>query len=259
MKNIKMIVTDLDGTYLRTDKTISEYSRKIITECRNKGLLFIIATARPIRAVKDFLSESDYDGAIFHNGAVVKLGDEPFSGFGIPNPGKIISILQDAHPGLHVSVEMQDRLYVTFDPGNIWEGIEYTLTDFTDLPFGEADKLLLEAASVEDMKRYEPLLPQDLYIQLSENTVAMIMNKKAEKMRAVKEIAAHYQIDPEEIVAFGDDYNDMEMLQGCGIGVAMENAIDDVKRLADEVCADNDADGVAGWLEQHILNAAKEA
>lgn len=45
----------------------------------------------------------------------------------------------------------------------------------------------------------------------------------------------------------------------CGIGVAMENAIDDVKRLADEVCADNDADGVAGWLEQHILNAAKEA
>ena len=48
MKNIKMIVTDLDGTYLRTDKTISEYSRKIITECRNKGLLFIIATARPI-------------------------------------------------------------------------------------------------------------------------------------------------------------------------------------------------------------------
>lgn len=85
------------------------------------------------------------------------------------------------------------------------------------------------------------------------------MNKKAQKMRAVKEIAAHYQITPEEIVAFGDDYNDMEMLQGCGIGVAMENAIDDVKRLADEVCADNDADGVAGWLEQHILNAAKEA
>ena len=74
MKNIKMIVTDLDGTYLRTDKTISEYSRKIITECRNKGLLFIIATARPIRAVKDFLSESDYDGAIFHNGAVCKAG-----------------------------------------------------------------------------------------------------------------------------------------------------------------------------------------
>lgn len=137
MKNIKMIVTDLDGTYLRTDKTISEYSRKIITECRNKGLLFIIATARPIRAVKDFLSESDYDGAIFHNGAVVKLGDEPFSGFGIPNPGKIISILLDAHPGLHACVEMQDRLYVNFDPGNIWEGIEYTLTDFTDLPMGK--------------------------------------------------------------------------------------------------------------------------
>lgn len=253
MKNIKMIVTDLDGTYLRTDKSISAYSRKIVTECRNRGLLFIIATARPIRDVKDFLSESDYDGAIFHNGAVVKVGGEPISGFGIHNAGEVISVLLDAHPGLHVCVEMQDRLYANFDPGHIWKGIEFILTDFTDLPSGEADKLLLETTSVEDMKRYEPFLPEDLYIQLSENAVAMIMNKKAEKMRAVKKIAAHYQVALEEIVAFGDDYNDMEMLQGCGIGVAMENAIDDVKRLADEVCLDNDADGVAGWLEQHIL------
>ena len=61
------------------------------------------------------------------------------------------------------------------------------------------------------------------------------------------------------MIACGDGYNDLTMIKYAGLGVAMENAIDDVKRLADEVCADNDADGVAGWLEQHILNAAKEA
>ena len=55
-------------------------------------------------------------------------------------------------------------------------------------------------------------------------------------------------VDPEEIVAFGDDYNDMEMLQGCGIGVAMENAIDDVKRLADEsVQTMMRTESPAGW------------
>lgn len=258
MKKIKMIVTDLDGTYLRTDKTISEYSRKTVAECRNRGILFIIATARPIRDVTGFFTGADYDGAVFHNGAVVKLGEEFLSGFGIHNPAETVSILLNAFPGLHVCVEMQDRLYANFDPGSIWKGIEYTYTDFTDLPSGEADKLLLEAASAENLKRCETLLPEELYLQLSENKVAMIMNRKAEKMRAVKEIAAHFKIALEEIAAFGDDYNDMEMLQGCGTGVAMENAIDEVKRIADEVCADNDADGVARWLEQHLLNAAGE-
>ena len=126
MKNIKMIVTDLDGTYLRTDKTISEYSRKIITECRNKGLLFIIATARPIRAVKDFLSESDYRRRNFPQWRCCKGWEmNPFPGSGIPNREKSFPFSW-THPGLHACVEMQDRLYVNFDPGNIWEGIEYT-------------------------------------------------------------------------------------------------------------------------------------
>ena len=55
------------------------------------------------------------------------------------------------------------------------------------------------------------------------------------------------------LVAFGDDINDLEMVKNCGIGVAVENAIDDVKAAAKYICGTNDNDGVAKWLEEHIL------
>ncbi|MDE6673634.1 MAG: HAD hydrolase family protein [Acetatifactor sp.] len=61
-----------------------------------------------------------------------------------------------------------------------------------------------------------------------------------------------------DIVSFGDDINDMEMLQICGIGVAVSNAVMDVKAVADCVTLSNDEDGVADWLEKNILTACKE-
>ena len=54
-------------------------------------------------------------------------------------------------------------------------------------------------------------------------------------------------------VAFGDDYNDIEMLRDCGIGVAVANAIPEVKTAADYICDTNDNDGVAKWLEERVL------
>jgi hydroxymethylpyrimidine pyrophosphatase-like HAD family hydrolase len=55
------------------------------------------------------------------------------------------------------------------------------------------------------------------------------------------------------VVAFGDDYNDVEMLSECGIGVAMGNAIDECKAVADHICGDCDDDGMAKWLEKNLL------
>lgn len=96
--DIKMIVTDLDGTFLRTDKSVSAYSQKIIQQCREKGIVFVIATARPVRAVKNFLPFLSYDSAIYHNGAVVRLGEKMLDGYGIPNPEKYIFLFWRLFP-----------------------------------------------------------------------------------------------------------------------------------------------------------------
>lgn len=55
------------------------------------------------------------------------------------------------------------------------------------------------------------------------------------------------------IAAFGDDMNDLEMVRNCGIGVAVRNAVEEVKRSADYICGSNDDDGVAKWIEEFIL------
>ena len=64
-----------------------------------------------------------------------------------------------------------------------------------------------------------------------------------------------FGISPEEAVYFGDDQDDAESMEFCGIGVAVENAIPEVKAVADEVTSDNDEDGVARWIEAHLLKA----
>ena len=136
--DIRMIVTDLDGTFLRTDKSVSAYSQQIIRQCREKGIVFVIATARPVRAVKSFLPFFSCDAAIYHNGAVVRLGEKMLDGYGIPNPEKYIFPLLEAFPDLHVSAEIQDCLYANFNPGNIWKDILYTFTDFTEFRFANS-------------------------------------------------------------------------------------------------------------------------
>ena len=75
----------------------------------------------------------------------------------------------------------------------------------------------------------------------------------AGKVQAIREMARLLNISLSDIVAFGDDKNDMEMLQICGTGVAVANAVSDVKNAADSVTRSNDEDGVAEWIAKNVL------
>ena len=77
----------------------------------------------------------------------------------------------------------------------------------------------------------------------------MVMHKDATKAKAIEELARIWGISQSEIVAFGDDLNDIDMLSYAGISVAMGNALDEVKAVADFICETCDNDGVAKWIE----------
>jgi len=79
------------------------------------------------------------------------------------------------------------------------------------------------------------------------------LHEEAGKSKAVAALADHWGISIKDVVAFGDDTNDIDMLRHCGIGVAMGNAIDEVKSAADDICDTNENDGIAKWLEKHVL------
>ena len=247
--DIKMIVTDLDGTLLKDDKSISAHTENVIKRLRGNGIPFVVATARPIRAVKAFLPWISYDAAIFHNGAIVMDHEILLKSLGIKNPGEIVRAILTDHPEDQIAVESRDVMYSNFDAEEIWPGIDYIETaDFRELEHAYAEKIIVNAPSGE-MSRLEKYISDDLYMLPSENRIITIHNMQSTKMNGIQVLAERYGISPSQIVAFGDDYNDMDMLRSCGVGVAVENALPEVKDAADEIAESNERDGVAKWLE----------
>ena len=253
--NIKMIVTDLDGTLLRTDKTISDYTASVFRICRDRGIKIVFATARPVRAVTKWLNiDIESAACIYHNGAVIMFGDELFQEAGIDHDtvSKLL-VAAKGLSGMKVAAEIDDALYANFDAQTVWPGVEYVVTDFSDLPKLPADKIIFITVDKTEISAIEALFSENLYWEISENEVLMVMSKQARKRNAVSDLATHFGIPLSEVAAFGDDYNDVEMLRECGIGVAVANAIDEAKSAADYICETNDSDGAAKWLEENVL------
>ncbi|MBR4442590.1 MAG: HAD family phosphatase [Clostridia bacterium] len=105
-RGIRMVVTDLDGTLLRNDKSISPRTQRAVARLRERGVLFVAATARPIRGVRGFLPDLSCDGALYHNGAVVVWGDERLEGFGVERPLDVVRAVRADDPARWVAVEV---------------------------------------------------------------------------------------------------------------------------------------------------------
>ena len=202
-----------------------------------------------------FLGDLETDALIVHSGAVIRVGDKVISRYGIDSEVKnrILQAISRDFPDATVSVEIEDLNYANFDMKAVWPYDNGVISDFTDLPDKPADKLLIGASSHEEIARFAAYLPDDLYIQLCEGILGLVMHKNATKWAAVQEVAGYFGVSTAQAVAFGDDYNDIEMMRGCGIGVAVGNALEEVKAAADYICAANDDDGVAKWLEANLL------
>lgn len=254
MNDIRMVVTDLDSTLLRRDKTVSGFTLDTIAEMRRRGILFAIATARPYRSVKIPFPWLKYDAAAYHNGALVYVGGREIASIGIYDPPSVVApILRDI-PGARCCIEVDDLLYTNFNSRHIWPTEPFILTgDFSEIAGKTANKLIFECHSLEEMAQYERFLPDELYAQLSEHVIAMIMNRRATKVNAIKLLSEHYGIPLENIAAFGDDYNDIGMLKACGTGIAVANALPDVKAAADQTALSNEEDGLARWVRENLF------
>ncbi|NLE26957.1 MAG: HAD hydrolase family protein [Clostridiaceae bacterium] len=87
----------------------------------------------------------------------------------------------------------------------------------------------------------------------TDSALVTFQHINARKETALTAVMEQLNVSPNEVAAFGDDRNDIEMLCICGVKVAVANALDEVKAVADYVCGDCDEDGVARWLEVNVL------
>lgn len=249
-----MIVTDLDGTLLRDNKTVSDFTIDVIKKYQSEGGIFVAATARPVRAASEYMKMLNLDSGIFHNGAVIQEKGRTTGGYGVKNAGELVLAILKKYPFSNIAVEAEDVLYANFDADCLWPGAEYISCEtFAQLRGKTADKIIVEVTSLSEMEKYKALLPDELYIQMSENKIGMIMNQSATKYHAISFLAERYHISMDDVIAFGDDYNDLEMIERCGKGIAVSNALEIVKSAAREVCESNQKDGVARWIKGNLL------
>ncbi|MCL2478537.1 MAG: HAD family hydrolase [Treponema sp.] len=256
-KPIKMIITDLDQTLLNNEKKITKYTESILQNCRNKGIIIAFATARPLRAVKIFFNSIEPNALIYHSGTVVLVDNKQVFQCGIER-GIVKNILEkiiNDNPEANLSIESNDEIYVNFNLSKYWNDtdLEYENLNMENLPQNNIEKIIIGLDTVCNIDEIKYDLPKELYLETSEGKIGIIMNKNATKWNGIKILMEHYQIDAGNIIAFGDDYMDLEMIRNCGIGVAMENGIIEVKNAAKYICGKNDEDGVAKWIEDNIL------
>ncbi|MCL2361987.1 MAG: Cof-type HAD-IIB family hydrolase [Defluviitaleaceae bacterium] len=252
--SIKMIVTDLDGTLLKTDKSISDYTKTILEKCQKSGIKVVYATGRGGSAKKVAPSEF-FNGEITMNGAVARIGDDVIYNRLIPYQTARPILLACNKRGIKITSEISGMHYSNFVVSDFWSYLtNFRLTDFSPHKL-DAEKLYSPAPTPEEIQFINQLLPDNLYSVMNYDITGIllsIMHKDATKSKAVAELARVWGISSKDIVAFGDEGNDIDLLEYAGVGVAVGNALDEVKSIANHICDTNDNDGMAKWLEENV-------
>ena len=217
----KMIVTDLDGTLLRDDKTVSEGAMSALHRCRDAGIKTIFATGRGENSVcgaERVVPAGLFDGYILNNGALAVAGEDIVYSCFVAN--------EMIEPLLAVCGEL---------------GLEHGFSRHG----AETGKFWTFGCSPEISTLIDARLDANLHLKVARDGLGQVMHKDATKANAVAALARNWNIAQSEIVAFGDDLNDIDLLNYVGVGVAIANALEEVKSVADYICDTNENDGVA--------------
>ena len=249
--NIKTVIVDLDRTLLHTDKTISSYTIEILKECKEKEIGIMVATARPLRAIKEYCEMIDFDAMVVSNGARILWKNQRIEyGIGQESATKLLKFLKK-YPTFRVTLETGDCAYSNKPIADY----ETTISDDLVTIAKEEGvlKILVHIDDEETLSIVKNELTEDLYYTVAHGYLMQIMSKSATKWNGIQSMLNVCECSSDEVAYFGDDYDDIEPIQMCGMGVAVANGIDEVKAVADYVTESNDADGVARFIQQKIL------
>lgn len=264
----KMIVLDLDDTLLRDDHTISIRTKEALMNAQNNGVKVVLASGRPTYGMKHIAKELALDefGSFilsFNGGKIIncKTNEEMFSSTLAPESiHQLFSISR--REGVFIHTYVGDEI-ITEDE-NPYTTIE---SELTGLPIKlvnsfvkEVKEPVVKALMVDHpdkLKIVEEKLQKELggfSIMRSKPFFLEFTEKGVTKGTSLDQLIKTCQIKREEVIAIGDSYNDLSMIEFAGLGVAMGNAPDDIKEVANYVTDTNMNDGVAKVVDKFILS-----
>lgn len=272
---IKVIIMDVDGTLTNSKKQITPKTKEMLIEAQNKGIKLVLASGRPVSGLIGLAKELEMEK---HHGLLVSF-----------NGSKVVDcqtkeVLFDQTMRIEDAREVLEhmknfKVYPMIDKGNylfvndVYKGmityqnenidiIQYEarggnfklceiedLSSFVDFPLNK----ILTAGDPEYLNKHY----QDMMEPFKERLNCMFTApfyfeftaKGIDKAKALDSVLKPMGFQQEEMVAFGDGDNDATMLSYAGIGVAMDNAQDSLKKIADKITLSNEEDGIAVMLE----------
>ena len=250
----KLLLFDLDGTLLQTDKTISKPTLRELENCRKYGIMIGVSTSRSEKNSMEFIAELKPDVVISSAGALVKYKDTYIYKAEFTSEETVDMIKQAREicgEDCEITIDTVDKHYWNYkvDPkqqDKSWGDSIYT--DFCDFEHVSL-KMCVEIFDEKVAEQLQKKLSECDCVRFSDGCWYKFTKKTATKENAILHLCEVCGITAEDIIAFGDDFADIGMLKLCGIGVAMGNAIDEVKEIADCVIGDNDHDGIANYLQ----------
>ncbi|ANY68635.1 hydrolase [Paenibacillus sp. BIHB 4019] len=262
----KLIAIDMDGTLLNDQHKISEKSINIIKELSSSGSEVVLCTGRGPTSTKFYTDIIGINGVgITFNGAItIDFGNNQIINQYAINAPQLESFMSYCRKHqIHFDINTPFDLYVdkveqmSKEIGDIYASFYIhprTLPQFDRL----ADPLIKFTCigTSEQLNQLQidlSLLSQELNITRSADTFIDVLNIQADKGNALKNLAEQRGVQKEEILAIGNYYNDITMLQSAGLGIAMDNSPEELKLLADDITLSNNEDGVYHALQKYCF------
>lgn len=260
-----MIVCDLDGTLLNGNRKISTSTKKYLNQLKNRGYIIVIATGRIYASALKCIDESDFTSYIISDtgGCIYEAKTGKAISKNIISTEIVEKFFKYYSDDCHYidfcdkniiykysdEEEKSSLIRMTKDKNYVIKNCKETSHISISMKDNESaiklyDQLLL------DIPELDIIVMQDSFV---ERKWIEAFPKGCSKFNAIAELANYLNIKNEEIIAFGDGLNDIEMLEKCGYGVALKNALPEVKKVADDVTQfDYNNDGVINYLGGHL-------
>ncbi|MGI2327440.1 Cof-type HAD-IIB family hydrolase [Planococcus sp. YIM B11945] len=262
-----LIVLDLDGTLLTDQKVISDKTKTTLGKALDAGHQVMIATGRPYRSSEPYYRELglttpivNFNGAFVHHPNDAKWGTHhtPIS---LDVVHEVVESMHDFN-FYNIVAEVLDDVYVHYHDEKLMDIFRYgdpsiTTGDLRNFLKADPTSMLIHAPIDKVPLIHDHL--SSVHAEVIDHRrwgapwhVIEIVKSGLSKAVGIDRVSKSLGISKEHIIAFGDEDNDMEMLDYAGVGVAMGNAIDPLKSIANEITLTNNEDGIAELLIERL-------
>ncbi|MBA9025212.1 MULTISPECIES: Cof-type HAD-IIB family hydrolase [Bacillaceae] len=262
-----LIVLDLDGTLLTNEKNITNRTKRTLAKLKDDGHEVMIATGRPYRSSEPYYRELDLQTPIVNfNGAFVHHPkNSAFGAFHSPLDIEVAKEIVEAVQNFtyhNIIAEVRDDVFFHYHDEKLIDILQMGSTNITTGDLRNFLSVPPTSMLIHTEQQYVDMIRKhlsDVHAEVIDHRrwadpfhVIEIVRTGLNKAVGLDRVSKYLDIPKNRIIAFGDEDNDIEMIEYAGTGVAMGNAINDLKTLANATTLTNEEDGIAVFLEERF-------